>query len=204
MFDLIWPAGAGWLTAHAHQLGLAAIALAIACRERGQTHSWLGTTGARLLFWGMPVAGVVYLLVAGLALDAQAAPLAAACGVAAYVGMAGIPHGAGQNLQVPWSFSPRSTTPWPEDDTLFGITRPERLGYLLAAGIVRLWLISLPLMATHPAALWLPIGGVAMPAGYLIGTRMPLLGWRLTRATEWGELLTGAGFGVAIAIVLLV
>ncbi|MBP2310485.1 hypothetical protein GBZ48_31560 [Azospirillum melinis] len=202
MFDLIWPAAAGWLTAHAHQLGLAALALAIAHRERGQGHSWLGTTGARILFWALPIGATVYLLLAGLALDAHAALLAAACGAAAYVGMAGIPHGAGQNLLVPWSVTP--TTIWPEDDTLFGITRPERLGYLLTAGIVRLWLISLPLVATHPAALWLPIGGVAMPIGYLIGTRMPLLGWRLTRATEWGELLTGAGFGVAIATVLLV
>ncbi|PWC74066.1 hypothetical protein [Azospirillum sp. TSH64] len=183
---------------------LSALVLAIAHRERGQSHSWLGTTGARILFWALPVVGTVYLLLAGLALDAHAAMIATACGAAAFIGMAGIPHGAGQNLRVPWSFSPQSTTVWPEDDTLFGITRPERLGYLLTAGIVRLWLISLPLMATHPAALWLPIGGVAMPAGYLIGTGMPLLGWRLTRATEWGELLTGAGFGVAIAAVLLV
>ncbi|PWC89848.1 hypothetical protein TSH100_04215 [Azospirillum sp. TSH100] len=202
MFDLIWPAIAGWLTAHAHQLGLAALALGIAHRERGQGHSWLGTTGARVLFWAMPVACTVYLLLAGLALDAHAALLAAACGAAAFAGMAGIPHGAGQNLRVPWSVD--AHTAWPADDSLFGITRPERLGYLLAASIVRLWLISLPLVATHPAALWLPIGGVFMPIGYLIGTRMPLLGWRLTRATEWGEFLTGAGFGAAIATVLLI
>lgn len=183
---------------------LSALVLAIAHRERGQGHSWLGTQGSRVLFWGLPVGLVVYLLLAGLTLDVHAAMIALACGAAAFIGMAGIPHGAGQNLRVPWSFSPSTTTAWPEDDTLFGITRPERLGYLLAAGIVRLWLLSLPLMATHPTAVWLPIGGVAMPAGYLIGTRLPLLGWRLTRATEWGELLTGAGFGLAIAIVLLV
>lgn len=202
MDSLLWPAVAGWLIAHACELGLAALVLAIAHRERGQGHRWLGTTGARLLFWALPVAGTIYLLLASWALDAYAALLAAACGVAAFVGMASIPHGAGQNLRVPWSLD--AHTVWPPDDTLFGITRPERLGYLLAAGTVRLWLISLPLVATHPAAQWLPIGGVAMPLGYLLGARMPLLGVRLTRATEWGEFLTGAGFGLAIAAVLLV
>lgn len=183
---------------------LAALVLACAHRERGQGHSWLGTQGSRVLFWGLPVSLVVYLPLAGLTLDVHAAMIALTCGAAAFLGMVAVPHGAGQNLMVPWAFNPRTSTAWPDDDSLFGITRPERLGYLLTAGIVRLWLISLPLAATHPAALWLPLGGVVMPLGYLLGTRMPLLGVRLTRATEWGEFLTGAGFGLVLAITLAV
>lgn len=197
-----WPAVAGWLVAHALDLALAALALAIACRERGQGHSWLGTTGARLLFWAAPVGAVVYLLLVGLVVDLSAAVVAAECAAAAFVGMAVVPHGAGQNLRVPWSVT--ASTVWPADDTLFGITRPERFGYLLSAGVVRLWLLSLPLVASHPAASWLPAAGIVMPLGYLLGTCMPLLGVRLTRATEWGEFLTGAGMGAAIAAVLLV
>jgi hypothetical protein len=199
----LWPAVAGWLAAHALTLALATITLAVACRERGQGHSWLGTTGARLLFWALPVGAVVYLLLAGLALDLQAGVAAAECAALAFVGMVAIPHGAGQNLRVPWSVDAH-TDNWPADDSLWGITRPERLGYLLSAGVVRLWLLSLPLLSTHPAALWLPLGGVVMPLGYLLGTRMPLLGVRLTRATEWGEFLTGAGFGLVLAITLAV
>ncbi|WP_434619165.1 hypothetical protein [Azospirillum sp. B2RO_4] len=181
---------------------LSALILACAFRERGQGHNWLGTTGARLLFWALPVGAVVYLLLAGLALDLPAAIAAAECGALAFLGMSAVPQGAGQNLRVPWAVD--AHTVWPADDSLFGITRPERLGYLLSAGVVRLWLLSLPLLSTHPAALWLPLGGVVMPLGYLIGTKMPLLGWRLTRATEWGEFLTGAGFGLVLAITLAV
>lgn len=187
-FNILWAA-------------FAVLFLACACRERGQGHSWLGTQGSRVLFWALPVGAVVYLLLVGLTLDADTALVAAGCGLAAFVGMVAIPHGAGQNLRVPWSVN--LGTVWPVDDTLWGIARPERLGYLLAAGTVRLWLLSLPLLPTHPAALWLPVGGVVMPLGYLLGTRMPLLGWRLTRATEWGEFLTGAGIGLALAITLL-
>lgn len=51
--------------------------------------------------------------------------------------------------------------------------------------------------------LWLPLGSAFMPAGYLLGKKMPLLGRRLTRATEWGEFLTGAGFGLALAFTFL-
>lgn len=180
---------------------LSALVLAIAHRERGQGHSWLGTQGSRVLFWALPVGAVVYLLQVGLTLDARAAIIALACSGAAFVGMVVVPHGAGQNLKVPWVVD--AHTVWPDDDSLFGIGRPERLGYLLTAGIVRLWLISLPLLPTHPPALWLPLGGAFMPLGYLIGTRMPLLGWRLTLATEWGEFLTGASVGAALALVLL-
>lgn len=62
MHLLIPPAFAGWLMAYAYKVVLTALFLAYACRERGQAHDWLGTTGARVLFWAMPVGNVVFAL----------------------------------------------------------------------------------------------------------------------------------------------
>lgn len=51
--------------------------------------------------------------------------------------------------------------------------------------------------------MWLPLGGLSMVLAYLAGTRLPRLPWRLTRPTEWGEFLTGAGAGTVIGALLL-
>ncbi|MCW2242278.1 hypothetical protein [Azospirillum canadense] len=161
-----------------------ALLLACACRERGQWHSWLGTTGARVLFWGFPVGAVSYALT-GAAWPSMAS------GALAYVGMAVIPHGAGQNLAVAWS--------GPVDDGLAGINRAERMGYMATAWAARMWLIALPLAPEHPAALWLPIIGAWAAVAYLLGLYLPVFHWRLTCATEWGEFLTGLGVGAALA-----
>lgn len=189
-----WLSVDGWIAAHWHIVALAALFLAYAYRERGQGHDWLGTTGARVIFWAAPVGAVVY------ALPVQPNPAgvwtAVLAGAMAFIGMACIPHGAGQNLTVPWS--------GPVVDGLNGINKAERLGYLLAAGMCRLWLISLPLIQSHPLALWLPLAGIFTPLAYWVGLSLPKLPWRLTLATEWGEFLTGASIGTALALVMLV
>ncbi|WP_146191600.1 hypothetical protein [Azospirillum humicireducens] len=74
---------------------------------------------------------------------------------------------------------------------------------MAAVGIARLYLIALPLAHDHPAAMWLPLCGLSMVLAYLAGPQLPALPWRLTRPTEWGEFLTGAGAGAAISAVLV-
>lgn len=195
MVSTLWPVLTGWLAVHWRELALSALFLACAFRERGQDHDSLGTTGARALFWALPVAADVYLLLAGLTLDRAAAITAAQCGALAFAGMAWLPHSAGQNLTETPADYPASWTA--------RISLPNKLGYLAAVGIARLYLIALPLAHDHPAAMWLPLGGLSMVLAYLAGTRMPALPWRLTRPTEWGEFLTGAGAGAAIGAVLV-
>lgn len=175
------------------KVAISTVLLAASCRERGQGHSWLGTTGARILFWGIPVALVV-------ALCAPALPLYAAglVGLAAFIGMALVPHGAGQNLAVPWS--------GPVYDGLAGINKAERLGYMAAAWVVRLYLIAavLSIWITDKALWLLPLAGIAAPAAYFVGLYLPKLPWRLTTATEWGEFLTGAvAVGLPLSTFLL-
>ncbi|MBP2297942.1 hypothetical protein [Azospirillum picis] len=173
---------------------VSALILACAHRERGQDHSWIGTTGARVLFWAVPVGAIVF------AIPAPPNPAglwtAVLAGAAAYAGMAWLPHGVGQNLSETPADYPNSWTAC--------VPLLEKLGYLAAVGIARKALIALPLTPDHPAALWLPLAGLSMPLAYLLGTKLPALPWRLTRPTEWGELLTGAGFGAALGIVLTV
>lgn len=168
---------------------LAALFLACAYRERGQGHSRLGTTGARVLFWAVPVGAVVY------ALPHPSTPVgawtAALTGAMAYLGLL-LPHGAGQNLTEAPGDYPASWTA--------SLPLSEKLGYLAAVGIARMALIALPLIPAHPLALWLPLAGLGVPLAYLIGTKLPPLPWRLTRPTEWGEFLTGAGSGLALAL----
>lgn len=171
---------------------MAALFLACAFRERGQGHDWIGTTGARVLFWAVPVGAVVY------ALPVQPNPggvwATVLAGAMAYLGLL-LPHGAGQNLtEAPVDYPTSWTACLPLS---------EKLGYLAAIGIARMTLISLPLVQGHPAAPWLPLAGLAMPLAYLVGANLPPLPWRLTRPTEWGEFLTGGSVGAALAIVLI-
>ncbi|SMF48377.1 hypothetical protein SAMN02982917_2373 [Azospirillum oryzae] len=174
-------------------VALAALFLACAYRERGQGHSWLGTTGARVLFWALPVGATVYAIPPS-APDGTGIWTAVLAGAMAYLGLL-LPHGAGQNLtETPGDYPASWTAHLP---------LTEKLGYLAAVGIARMALIALPLIPAHPLALWLPLTGLAMPLAYLIGAKLPALPWRLTRPTEWGEFLTGASVGAALALVLL-
>ncbi|MFP5515615.1 MAG: hypothetical protein ACLGJC_21325 [Alphaproteobacteria bacterium] len=183
----------GWIVTYWHIVALSALFLACAYRERGQGHSWLGTTGARVLFWALPVGAAVYAI-------PQSAPdgigiwTAVLAGAMAYLGLL-LPHGAGQNLTEAPADYPASWTAC--------LPLSEKLGYLAVVGIARMALIALPLIPAHPLALWLPLAGLAVPLAYLAGTKLPLLPWRLTRPTEWGEFLTGASVGAALALVLL-
>ena len=171
---------------------LSALLLACAYRERGQGHDWLGTTGARVLFWALPVGGVVYVLPSPpIPGGAWTAVLA---GTMAYLGLL-LPHGAGQNLTETRVDYPASWTAC--------LPLSEKLGYLAAVGIARMALISLPLIPGRPSALWLPLAGLFMPLAYLAGTKLPTLPWRMTRPTEWGEFLTGASVGAALVLVLI-
>lgn len=173
-------------------VALAALLLACTFRERGQVHSWLGTTGARVLFWAVPVGTVVHVVPS--APNGEGVWAAVLAGAMAYLGLL-LPHGAGQNLTEAPTDYPAS---WTACLPLF-----EKLGYLAAVGIARMALISLPLIPGHSLALWLPLAGLAVPLAYLLGTKLPALPWRLTRPTEWGEFLTGASVGAALALVLL-
>ena len=173
-------------------VALAALFLACAFRERGQGHDWLGTTGARVLFWALPVGAVVFLL--PYAPNREGAWTAVLAGAMAYLGLL-LPHGAGQNLTEAPSDYPASWTAC--------LPLSEKLGYLASVGIARMALIALPLIPAYPLALWLPLAGLAVPLAYLAGTKLPTLPWRLTRPTEWGEFLTGASVGAALAFVLL-
>lgn len=169
-------------------------------RERGQEHGWIGTQAARALFWATPVT----LLVAWLVPDVWPAwswqmsewdPLIRVW-LAAMLGMALLPHSAGQNLvetpaAYPWSWTAK-------------IPKPQKLGYLWLAGIARLQLIA---WALEPSlilpASWSVVGGLSVPAGYLLGTVMPPLRWRLTSKGEWGEAFAGAGYGLALTVGLI-
>lgn len=75
----------------------AAALLACAYRERGQGHSWLGTTGARVLFWALPVGAAVYAIPPS-APEGIGIWTAVLAGAMAYLGLL-LPHGAGQNLR---------------------------------------------------------------------------------------------------------
>ncbi|MCM8736582.1 hypothetical protein M5E06_20865 [Azospirillum sp. A1-3] len=172
---------------------LSALLLACAFRERGQGHLWLGTTGARVLFWALPVGIVVHVVPS--APNWEGAWTAILAGAMAYLGLL-LPHGAGQNLTEAPADYPASWTAC--------LPLSEKLGYLAAVGIARMALIALPLIPSHPLALWLPLAGLVMPPAYLLGGKLPALPWRLTRPTEWGEFLTGAGVGLALAVVLLI
>lgn len=178
---------------HPYWLALVAAPLVLACayRERGQGHSWLGTQGARVLFWACPVALVAW----GLRPDLP--PLALVLvWVAALIGMIVVPHGAGQDLNVPWETADATTG-------MDRIARAERLGYLWLAGAVRLLLLAAALWPWVPLPPgWALLGGLALPAGYWLGLYLPRLRWRLMLATEWGEFLSGAGIGLALAIAL--
>lgn len=187
-----WPSVSGWIAAHWHIVARAALFLAFAFRERGQGHDWLGTTAARVLFWAVPVGAVVFLL--PYAPNREGVWTAVLAGAMAYLGLL-LPHGAGQNLT-------EAPTDYPTSWTAC-LPLPEKLGYLAAVGIARMVLIALPLIPGHPLALWLPLAGFAVPLAYLIGAKLPALPWRLTRPTEWGELLTGASVGAALSVVLL-
>ena len=122
---------------------------------------------------------------------------AIAVGVAAFVGMAAIPHGAGQNLTV-W-FDKNA------DPSLASIGFAERLGYMASAWIVRLYIIALALWPWHGglALLLLPLAGVIAPLAYFIGLYLPALSVRLTRPTEWGEFLTGLLIGLPFVALLV-
>ena len=133
---------------------LSALFLACAFRERGQGHDWLGTTGARVIFWAAPVSAVVF------ALPVQPNPGgvwgAVLAGAMAYLGLL-LPHGAGQNLTEASGDYPASWTA--------SLPRSEKLSYLVVVGIARMALISLPLIPGHPTALWLRLAGpVPLPA----------------------------------------
>ena len=105
-----------------------------------------------------------------------------------------LPHGVGQNLT-------EARTDYPASWTAC-LPLSEKLGYLAAVGIARMALLAVPLIPAHPLALWLPLAGLGMPLAYLFGAKLPALPWRLTRPTEWGEFLTGASVGAALALVL--
>lgn len=205
MLSSLWLALASWLTTLALSVAATAdclidnwltvavvsIVLLFACRERGSAHSWIGTQGARALFWGVPVAGVVWWLTPALPLEALARVW-----VAAALGFALLPHGAGQDLAVPW------VTP----DNARGmdrIARAERLGYLWLAGMGRLVFLA---GALHPWILlppvWMALGGLAMPVGYLAALVMPTLPWRFRTAQEWGEGLYGLLLGPVLTVAL--
>lgn len=171
---------------------LSALFLACAFRERGQDHDWLGTTGARVLFWAAPVGAIVFTLPVWP--NPAGVWTAVLAGTMAYLGLL-LPHGAGQNLTEAPADYPASWTAC--------LPLSEKLGYLAAVGTARMALIALPLIPTHPLALWLPLAGLFTPLAYLIGAKLPALPWRLTRPTEWGEFLTGASVGAALALVLL-
>ncbi|MGF7177004.1 hypothetical protein [Azospirillum doebereinerae] len=192
MFTTLWPALASWLAASWPAVVLSALALAAAYRERGQGHAWLGTTGARVVFWALPVGAMTFALAGPPNLDG--ARVAVLTGALAYAGMAWLPHAAGQNLTETAAAYPQSWTA--------RISLSNKLGYLAAVGIARLALIALPLVPGHPAALWLPLAGLVLPLAYLLGARLPALPWRLTTATEWGEALSGLGIGAALAVTL--
>lgn len=129
MVSTLWPVLTGWLAVHGRELATSALFLAYAFRERGQGHDSLGTTAARALFWALPVAVDVYLLLTGLTLDRAAAITAAECGALAFAGMAWLPHAAGQSLTETPADYPASWTA--------RISPPNKLGYLAAVGIAR-------------------------------------------------------------------
>ncbi|MCM8738275.1 hypothetical protein M5E06_29545 [Azospirillum sp. A1-3] len=144
-----------------------------------------------MLSWALPVGAVV----SAISTAPAAGWTAVLTGAMAYLGLL-LPHGAGQNLT-------EAPTDYPASWTAC-LPLSEKLGYLAAVGIARMALISLPLIPDHPSALCLPLTGLAMPLAYLLGTKLPALPWRLTRATEWGEFLTGASVGAALAVLLTV
>jgi hypothetical protein len=177
---------------------LPALILGAACRERGTAHKNFGTQKARAIIWGLPVA-LVYIFVHWLStsmLDTQTG-LYVWCG--AYLGFALAPHGAGQDLNVPW------TTSDDETDGFKRMARPERMGYLMTAWLCRGYFVALPLWLSGgytEAMLVVPlVAGLMAPLAYLAGLVAPKLPiTRLDEATEWGELLSGAGFGLAMTL----
>lgn len=188
----LWPAFAGWLAAHWRELAMVSILLAAAYRERGSEHDWLGTQGARMLFWASPVTAAVWWLQPDLPLEALVRVW-----LAALLGMILLPHGAGQQL---------AGVPWSTPDTASGmdrIARPERLGYLWLAGLGRLAFLAAALdpWVLIPAG-WMILGGLALPAGYLAGLAMPALPWRLRKPEEWGEFLSGGCLGLPLTLAL--
>ena len=184
--------GWAWLATHWHLLLIVSTLLACGYRERGQHHSWLGTQGARMLFWATPVTLAVFILRPDLPWLAYPTVW-----MAALLGMILVPHGVGQDLTVPW------VTPDSETDGMKRIARPERMGYLWLAGVVRLLLIATALYPwVTPVPGFSTLGGLALPLGYLAGVYLPKLPWRLTTHTEWGEFLSGLLLGIPIVIVL--
>ncbi|MBP2302509.1 hypothetical protein [Azospirillum picis] len=190
MFDHILPALAGWLAAHALDQAVIIILAALCHRERGATHSWLGTQGARALFWATPMTLCVWYLRQDVPWEALARVW-----LAWLLGMVLLPHGAGQGLAgIPWK-APESAT------GMDRIARPERLGYLWLAGLGRLLAVAWALEPWVPlSAGWSVLGGLAMPAGYLLGLLPPALPWRLRTEQEWGEVLAGGGIGVVVVL----
>ncbi|MBP2303336.1 hypothetical protein [Azospirillum picis] len=203
IFDL-WPALAGWLTAlavpaaavvrvlvdNAIAATAVSIVLLFACRERGTEHSWLGTQGARALLWGVPVAGVAWWLAPALPIEVLARVWAAAT-----LGMVLLPQSAGQNLEETSAAYPASWTA--------KIPRPQKLGYLWLAGMGRLAFLSIALQPSQLLPpLWVVLGGLAMPAGYLVAMVMPALPWRFRTAQEWGEGLYGLLLGPVLTVAL--
>ena len=160
---------------------LLALCLLTACahRERGSEHDWLGTHGARALFWATPLTAAVWWLAPTLPWEALARVWAAWM-----LGMVLFPHAAGQNLAetpaaYPWSWTAK-------------LKRSQKLGYLWIAGLGRLvlfaWAVEPWLPLSHG---WAVLGGLYMPAGYLLGLLPPALPWRLRTEGEWGEFLAG-------------
>ncbi|PWC48132.1 hypothetical protein TSA6c_16990 [Azospirillum sp. TSA6c] len=173
---------------------LLALCLLTACahRERGSEHDWLGTQGARALFWACPLTAAVWWLVPGLPWDALVRVW-----LAWFLGMVLLPHAAGQNL-------PETPAAYPASWTA-KIPRPQKLGYLWLAGMGRLVLFAWAIEPWLPlSAGWSALGGLYMPAGYLLGLLPPALPWRLRSEGEWGEFLAGLLVGPVLFAALVV
>ncbi|PWC69089.1 hypothetical protein TSH7_01190 [Azospirillum sp. TSH7] len=180
---------------------IAAVIFAVLHRMAGGGNSLgIGTQVTRVLLWAVPVGLLpAVLTMAGLStLPLWCAP---AIGGLTWMGRADTPHGAGQDLRVPWK-TPDSA------QGMDRIAKAERLGYLLSAGRSRYWLLSVPLvLAASPALVLLPLLSYGYLASYLIGLWLEGRGlvfrrW-ITFRCEWGEFLFGGFFGGTLTTILM-
>ena len=155
------------------------LALAYRCRggflSLSGIFSWWGTTSARVFYWAIPVALSV------MPISLLWCP---ACGLLAFLGLM-IPHSAFQ-----------------------GSASLKCVIGMAGIGLVRLALILTPLAVFHPTVEVFSVVGLLSGLGYYAGWRWlnGHLFWQINSTShcaltgsEYGELLTGAAFGLGIA-----
>lgn len=155
------------------------ILAAILFRLRGMSHPWLGTQGARFLFWAIPLGlyfGILYPFTGLLPfhhLDIAISTVWYA--VAAWIGLVIVPWGQWMNVRDLYEFIGMSGR-----------------GFLVTLPV---YLLGLLLGHNHWEFL---IAGFSMGLCYALGYYMPKIGKHLQGHTEWGEFWFGFVLGVAL------